>query len=212
MYEKLKPSPQFQSYARLTRALFESIRAVSGKPVIVDSSKAPIRAFAFAMVPGIDVRMVHLVRDGRGVMASRRKTFQQDLQAGIEWDHKGHPLWKSGIRWLSLHLISEWVGTQLGPTRTVRLRYEDFVEDPKNALNRISSLIELDLTEVAAAASTGETMQVGHNIGGNRVRKSESVKVRPVAGEWKNALSTTEQQLSWWLMGWLLRRYGYERS
>jgi hypothetical protein len=211
LYEKRRPSALFRSYARLTRAFFESIRAVSGKPVIVDSSKSAAGAFALGMIPGIDLYLVHLVRDGRGVITSLRKSFEKDLQAGIMWDHKGHPMWKTIVRWVVQNLASEWVCIQLGPKRTMRLRYEDFVADPKTALERIGSLIELDLTDVANAASSGKPMQVGHNIGGNRTKKSGIITLRPDAEEWKTALSPTEQRLSWMLMGWLMRRYGYKR-
>src|SRR5215211_3584262 len=70
LYERRRPSARFRSYARLTCAFFESIRAVSEKPVIVDSTKSPVRTFALGIVPGIDLYVVHLVRDGRGVIAS----------------------------------------------------------------------------------------------------------------------------------------------
>jgi hypothetical protein len=211
LYERRRPSASLRSYARLTRTFFESIRAVSGKPVIVDSSKSPARALAIGMVPGVDLYVVHLVRDGRGVMISLRKTFKKDLQAGIMWDHKGHPMWKTAVRWMVLNLASEWICSQLGPKRTMRLRYEDFVADPKSALKRIGSLIEVDLRDVADAASSGKPMQAGHNIGGNRTKKSGAITLRPDAQEWRTALSPTEQLLSWMSMGWLMRRYGYDR-
>ena len=211
LYEKRRPSAPFRSYARLTRAFFESIRAVSGKPIIVDSSKSPVRAFAFGMIPGIDLYVIHLVRDGRGVITSLRKTFKKDLQAGIMWDHEGKSMWKTIVRWIVLNLVSEWVCIQLGPKRTIRLRHEDFVADPKTALERIGSLIELDLTNVADAAASGEPMRAGHNIGGNRTKKSGTITLQPNAEEWKTALSPTEQRLSWMSMGWLMRRYGYDR-
>jgi hypothetical protein len=115
------------------------------------------------------------------------------------------------VRWIVLNLASEWICTQLGPKRTMRLRYEDFVADPKGALERIGSLIELDLRDVADAASSGKPMQAGHNIGGNRTKKSGTITLRPDAQEWRTALSPTEQLLSWVSMGWLLRRYGYYR-
>ena len=211
LYEKRRQSASFRSYARLTRAFFESIRAVSGKPLIVDSTKSPVRAFAHSLVPGIDLYVVHLVRDGRGVIASRRKTFKKDLRAGIMWDHEGYPMWRTIVRWIGLNLAAEWVCTRLGPKKSMRLRYEDFVADPKGALERIGSLIELDLSEVADAACSGKPMQAGHNIGGNRTKKSEIITLRPDAQEWRAALSPTEQRLSWTLMGWLMRRYGYKR-
>jgi hypothetical protein len=222
LYEKRRPSAPFRSYARLTRAFFESIRAVSGKPIIVDSAMVPVRTLTLGMVPGIDLYAVHLVRDGRGVITSHRKSFEKDLRADVKGDHKGHPMWETAvrrrvlylvsvIRWTVQNLAAEWVCTQLGPKRTMRLRYEDFVADPKAALERIGSLIELDLTEVADAASSGKPMQAGHNIGGNRTKKSGVITLRPDDEEWKTALSPTEQRLSWVLMGWLMRRYGYKR-
>jgi len=222
LYEKRRRSASFRSYAGLTRAFFESIRAVSGKPIIVDCSKISVRAFALGMIPGIDLCVVHLVRDGRGVIASHRKTFENDLQAGIVRDHKGHPRWKTAarrrvlylvsvVRWVVQNMAAEWVCTRLGPKKTMRLRYEDFVADPKGALERIGSLLEVDLTEVAEAASSGKPMQAGHNVGGNRTKKSGYIMLRPDAQEWRTALSPTEQRLSWASMGWLMHRYGYKR-
>ncbi len=199
LYEKRRPSAPFRSYARLTRAFFESIRAVSGKPMIVDCSKISVRTLALGMMPGIDLYAVHLVRDGRGVVTSHKG------------DHKGRPMWETAIRWVVGNLLSEWVCTQLGSKRTMRLRYEDFVADPKSALERIGSLIGLDLTEVANAASSEKPMRAGHNIGGNRTKKSGAITLRPDAKEWKSALSPAEQRLSWVSMGWLMRRYGYDR-
>jgi hypothetical protein len=210
LYEKRRPSALFRSYARLTLAFFESIRAVSGKPVIVDSSKISERALSLGMVPGIDLYVVHLVRDGRAVITSHRAS-SRIYQAGIMRDHKGDPMWKTVVRWIIRNLAAEWVCIQLGPKTTMRLRYEDFVADPKAALERIGSLIELDLTDVADAASSGKPMHAGHNIGGNRTKKSGFITLRPDAEEWKSALSPTEQRLSWMLMGWLMRRYGYAR-
>jgi hypothetical protein len=156
------------------------------------------------------------------VVTSHRKSFEKDLQAGIMRDHKGHPMWKtvvrrrvlypvSVVRWTVQNLAAEWVCIQLGPKRTMRLRYEDFVADPEGALERIGSLIEVDFTDVADAVSSGKPMQAGHNIGGNRTKKSGFITLRPDAKEWKSALSPTEQRLSWVSMGWLMRRYGYDR-
>ena len=211
LYERRRRSESFRSYAGLTRVFFESIRAVSGKPILVDSSTVPAQAFVLSMTPGIDLYVVHLVRDGRGVIASLRKTFKKDIQAGIMWDHKGRPMWKSVIRWIVQNLVTEWVCAQLGPKKTMRLRYEDFVADPEGALDRIGSLIGLDLTDLAQDASSGKPMHAGHNVGGNRTKKSGTITLRPDVQEWRTALSPTEQRLSWASMGWLMRRYGYKR-
>ena len=203
LYEGLLgPSAAFRSYAALTLAFFESIRAVSGKPFVVDSATVPAHAYAFGMVPGMELYVVHLVRDGRGVITSNRKTFKKERRAGM---------WKTVARWISLNLTAEWVCASLGPKKTLRLRYEDFVSDPDAALSRIGSLLGLDLSGVAEAARAGEPMLAGHNVGGNRTKKSGAITLRPDAREWKSDLSAAEQRLAWVSMGWLMRRYGYER-
>jgi len=209
--ERRRLSPRFQSYARLTRALYESISGVSGKPVIVDSSKISAKTFALSMVPGMDWRAIHNVRDVRGVMSSRSKTFRKNIEAGIKWDHEGHKAWKTAVWWMGKNFASEWVCAQLGPGKAVRIRYEDLYEDTRGLLGKISPLIEVDLTSVADAASSGETLQAGHNIGGNRTKKSGIVTLRPDAQEGRGALSAREQRLTWALIGWLMRRYGYKR-
>lgn len=221
LYEKRTRTASFRSYAGLTRAFFESIRAVSGKPVIVDSSKLPVRAFAHSLVPGIDLYVVHLVRDGRGIVISHRKSYRGDIPISTIWNQEGHPMWKavdrrrvlyllSVVRWTVQNLAAEWVCARLGPKRAMRLRYEDFVADPSGALERIGSLIELDLAEVAEAASSGKPMETGHNVGGNKTKKSGIITLRPDAQEWRTALSPAEHRLSRMLMGWLMRRYGYK--
>ena len=222
LYEGRRRSESFRSYAGLTRMFFESVRAVSGKPVTVDCSKISVRAFALAMTPGIDLYVVHLVRDGRGVVASHLGSFRKDRRAGLRGDRKGLPTWKTAARrgglylasvarWIVRNLAAEWVCARLGPERTMRLRYEDFVADPEGALGKIGPLLGLDLTELARAASSGEPMDAGHNVGGNRTKKSGAITLRPDAREWRMALSPAERRLSWALMGWLMRRYGYGR-
>ena len=83
LYEKRRPSAPFRSYARLTRTFFQSIRAVSGKPIIVDSAMVPVRALALGMIPGIDLYVVHLVRDGRGVMTRTLDSPQPGIRVGL---------------------------------------------------------------------------------------------------------------------------------
>src|SRR3712207_6730479 len=93
-------------YTTLFRSFFQSIRAVSGKPIIVDCSKISVRTFALGMTPGIDLYVVHLVRDGRGVITSNRKSFDKDLQAGIIGGHNVRPMWKTAVRQRVVHLVS----------------------------------------------------------------------------------------------------------
>lgn len=209
--ERLSPSPEFREYADSTYALFEAIREVSGKPVVVDSSKIPIRALALSMVSGLDLRLVHLIRDGRGVAASLNRRWRKDEEPGVTRDVKGRPVWRTAAFWTVVNLVSEWAGRRLGPGKSVRIRYEDLVASPNETLAKVGAVADVDYSRLAEHLAGGGTVGAEHNIAGNRLRMSKAVHLRPDVGSWKDTLSESQQRLCWTLMGWLLRRYGYKR-
>lgn len=209
--ERREPSPLFMEYAGRTRKLFEAIREVGGEPVTVDSSKSPLRAFAISMMPGVDLRLVHLTRDGRGVASSLARSWRKDEEPGVTRDIKGRPVWKTAAFWLLVNLTAGWVRGRLDLEKSIRVRYESLTTDPTGVLTEIGRLLDLDLSGVAGWLASGEAVEVAHNIAGNRLRMSPDVRLKPDAGNWKNSLSENQKRLSWTLMGWLLRRYGYKK-
>ncbi|MBA3764981.1 MAG: hypothetical protein H0X05_05665, partial [Actinobacteria bacterium] len=52
--EERRPSQSFLEYAQMTAALYRSISEVSGKPVILDSSKKPVRTYALLATDTLD--------------------------------------------------------------------------------------------------------------------------------------------------------------
>jgi hypothetical protein len=165
-----------------------------------------------ALTSGIDLCLIHLVRDGRGVATSYKTTRRKDLPAGVTRNVESRSVWETAARWISVNLGTEWVRFLLGPEKSLRIRYEDYVADPKGALGEIGQKLGLDLTGVASTVAAGGVVQVGHNIAGNHLRMSESIRLVPETGQWRNtgALSAGQRRLAWILMGWLLRRYGYK--
>ena len=55
--------------------LIKSLMDIGGGNYVVDSSGLPTRGLNYVVNPYINVRFVHLVRDGRGVAASLKKFF-----------------------------------------------------------------------------------------------------------------------------------------
>ena len=54
---------RMEEFLNNTARLYESIASVTGSRVIVDSSKEPSYGYALSMIPGIDFRVLHLIRD-----------------------------------------------------------------------------------------------------------------------------------------------------
>lgn len=202
---------RFARYARESRALFEAIQRVSGKPVVVESSKRMARAAALAAIPGMELSVIHLVRDGRGVAWSLQKKFGEDPRRGLASLHQPHRAWRAATIWMSGNLQSAWVRRRLPPERSIRLRYEDFVTQPRAALEQIGRLVGLDMGPLTEAVDAGREFPVGHSIAGNRLRLAGPVRLR-ADNEWTEKLSPRDERVCWSMAGWLLRRYGYERA
>lgn len=198
-------SIRFKAYAKYTRTLLEAIYDVSGKRIIVDSSKNPVRALALSIIPDIDLRFVHLVRDGRGVAWSLKKKKGKAAKGRAKLVYAS-PLLQS-LNWFLVNLSSEYVLLKSSAQR-IRVRYEDLVDQPKLLLNQIGDLFGTELGGIADDLLAGKEMKIGHMISGNRIRLNRSIHLHPDY-EWKEQLPKKDQKIFWLFAGKLARKYGY---
>jgi len=204
-----RSSVEFKKYAYLTMSLYKEIQAASGKEIIVDSSKNPLRAYLLSLIPGIDLRVVHLVRDARGVAWSKKKAYKKNEKDGVQKDLKSNYIWYTAINWDRINLRCEWVRKKLDPKFSIKISYEEFVKEPRNTLNRIGELIDVDYSDVATNIEENRTMTVGHTVAGNKLRMSSNIQLK-LDEEWKHGLSKLEQFLVWLITSGLLKRYKNE--
>lgn len=202
-------SMEYRQYGHELSALFEAIRTVSGKAVIIDASKNPLRAIALARHSEIDLRVVHLVRDARGVAWSLSKPYKRDDAGGIQRDMKGRSMIRSVIFWIVANVLSEIAIRQVAADKRVRVRYEDFVTDPSSALDRIEKVTGASLQSTRSVLIDGGSLPFDHTVAGNRVRMGGAVTLRPDR-EWQTAMPPGRRRLLRLLAWPLMRRYGYE--
>ena len=209
--QRRRPSLQFQVYASQVRTLFEAIRTVSGKRVVVDSTKTPLRAVALSVIFGDELRIIHLVRDGRAVAWSMKKGLKKDDRGGVQRDQPPRHVLRTAAYWVVMNLQSAWVRRQLPPEKSVRVRYEDFMTQPKGTLDTIGALLECDFSEIAKAIETEATFPVGHTIAGNRLRMAGMVRLQ-LDMEWSQQMPVKDRMQFWTVAGWLMAQYGYRYS
>jgi Sulfotransferase family len=202
------PSDRFRAYAAETRTLYESILTVGGKRLIVDSSKSPARALAVSMIPGIDVRVLHLVRDARGVAWSLKKSYRRNDAGGVQHDMPGEPVWRTALLWSKANLMCSVVGHRFAKDHRGFVRYEDTVRQPRTAFQAVGKLLSVDLSSLGDRVAIGEAMMPGHNIAGNRLRMQREVRLRP-DNEWRSRLTRVDRAEIWALAGPLMLWYGY---
>lgn len=205
--QRISPTNEFQSYLAQTEALYQAIAEVSGKSVVVDSSKHPLRGALLAHLKGIDLRLVHLVRDARAVTWSRKKALEANKQSGVQLAIKPRPAWYSVAYWAFVNVLSLII-CLFRRRQSLRMRYEDFMAEPKTQLERIGRVCGLDYSATAQALLTGESLKVEHPIAGNRMRMKGSVTLKP-DWEWRERLPARDRAVCWLCAGWLLLAFGY---
>jgi len=210
--EARQQSPRFAEYAWRTLTLYQALRQVSGKSVLVDSSKRASRLLLLSHIPGIDLRVVHLVRDVRGVTWSEKKTktYKQDGTDKVRHE-PSKPSWRTALLWTAVNRQSDWMRRRLPEGKSIRVRYEDLVTQPEAELARIGALAEADLSGLVADVTADRPLAIAHTIAGNAMRMKGPVRLRPDV-EWMEKLPERDRRTCWLIAGRLMRRYGYQRQ
>jgi hypothetical protein len=189
-----------------TGALYKALAEETGSRVIVDSSKEPAYGRALGMAPGIDLRVLHLVRDPRATAYSWSKKKPQPDSPDREFMVQFSPF-KNSWMWDSWNGAAEALWGR-DKSRYLRLRYEDFVADPRSSFGRILDLLDED-AEPPLAGEGEVKLGVSHTVSGNPNRfQTGSVALKPDT-EWMREMDHRDRGLVTALTYPMLRRYGY---
>lgn len=192
---------------------YRSIRERTGSRVVVDSSKNPAYARILLGTPGIDLYLVHLVRDARGVAFSLEKKRQRPgtRKPSELLDRRGAAL--GSTLWSAANVLTESLRDQAAGY--VRVRYRDFVRTPDEEVARVLA----SLGPVAGSSAyedrvrhlNGGTvpLDVQHVLAGNHVRDEIGRLDLEEDLEWRQALSPQKRWLVTAIALPLLMRYGY---
>jgi hypothetical protein len=136
-------------YTDLLSRLYHAVATVSGARLLVDSGKHPSSAYVLRRVPGIDLAVVHLVRDPRGVAYSWNKTKEQQQSSShaAQPPLARFPIRTSARRYLTWNAMVEGLSA-LG-TPVVRMRYEDLMRHPRQEIARLAPLLPVPPDESA---------------------------------------------------------------
>jgi hypothetical protein len=173
----------------------------------VDSSKEPAHGFAMSMVPGVDLYALHLVRDPRAAAYSWSKKKPQPDTDTREFMVRFSST-KSSALWDSWNASAEalWRRT---PERYLRLRYEDFVADPRKSLDKILTLVGERDAEPPLVGEREVKLGVSHTVSGNPNRfETGAVELR-TDREWISRMNLRDKVLVTALTFPLLTHYRY---
>jgi hypothetical protein len=158
--------------------LLDAMAHVHGAHTIVDSSKNPMYGLLLASLPGVDLRVVHLVRDSRAVAYSWTRRVKPHPLKGGQPTFQLARTWQAAAWWDVANLLS---GT-LPPLRRryLRVRYEDLARDPAPVLERITGFAGLPPVRPVSGTRASFDLGVHHTAGGNPMRWEHGpVRVHP---------------------------------
>lgn len=198
---------RLEKFLRNTGRLYGAIRSVTGSRVLVDSSKEPAHGYAMGMVPGVELYVLHLIRDPRAAAYSwLKKKYQPDTDSK-EFMVRYSPT-KSAALWDSWNAAAEALWRR-APERYLRLRYEDFVANPRRSFENILKLIGEEDAGLPLASEREVKLGVSHTVSGNPNRfDTGAVALKPDEA-WKSEMEPRDRNLVTALTFPLLKRYGY---
>jgi hypothetical protein len=189
-------------------ATYRSLQEVTGASLIVDTSKPPSFGYVLQHLDGIDLRILHVVRDPRAVAYSWTRTKAladggqrtemlrlSPTQSALQWD-----LWNGAAGWL-------WGRSD----RYLRLRYEDFADRPQAAVEQISALTGVELAPPFTGAREVATTTV-HTVAGNADRMRSGPLTVRLDDAWTSELPKGTARRVTALTLPLLARYRYPAS
>jgi hypothetical protein len=197
-----------EEYAGYYAAIYEAAAAISGAQVVVDSSKHSALAHCLRWWPGLDLRVVHVVRDARGVAYSWTKTVVRP-EAGMPAEMTRYSPARSALLWNAHNAAFALLGRRGIPVR--RIRYEEFVADPRTGLLDLAAFAGLDITVADLKFIDGEEAELrpGHSAAGNPMRFTVGRVPLRRDDAWRDALPPVQRRLVGTVCAPLLRAYGY---
>ncbi len=184
-------------------AMYPMIAERTGAQLIVDSSKHPGWAYLLAGVPTIDLRVVHLVRHPSAVVYSWSQPVARPTAAASAAEHfiPAHRPTEVAIRWDIFNSLFHRLEHRGVPT--LRVRYEDYVEDLGGVLDACLAFAGVTGSDAVGGAPAQ------HGIAGNPSRFAPAGTSITRDDRWVTGLAPRTHALVSGLTWPVRARYGY---
>lgn len=191
---------EFEKYLASTSEFYRAVQHRSKKEILVDISKNPLRAWALEKNPEIDLRMVHLVRDGRAVAWSLKRTAERQ--------NRNRPTWRAAMFWVVINRMTNLVRTKV--EHKTLIRYEDLVDKPEAILKQIGQMADIDLSHIINKIKSTEDFRIEHVMAGNGIRKGNTIKFQATNSKsWMQKLKPSSINLFKAISYSSLRKFNY---
>lgn len=168
---------------------YASTRQVS---VVVDASKDPLQMIDIVNFSSLDVRVLYLTRDVRGLVWSALKKGRSGIVTeAARWSRQNSRI---------LALLEK-----IDSNKWMHVKYEDLCADSERELEKIHEFLQYD----RIVMKPDEELRQRHTIAGNRTRFREIASVREDLA-WKQNLDNSQLSKVREIAGRVAKKLGYE--
>ena len=175
-----------EPYCHYINAMFGTLFDLSGRDILIDSSKRPSRALALNQFLDYDVYFIYLVKNSVQVIRSFSKKYVE--QASKNW-------FSANLYYFIANAFSHIVKNKVPQNRFLKVYYENLIHAPIRQLSRIEEQFLIDLSDVKERVEARQPLAVGALFDGNRIRMQRGGNrslPTSLCGEWP-ALSGFER-------------------
>jgi hypothetical protein len=203
-----EPPAEVREYASFYARVYAAAAEVAGARVVVDSSKHSALAHVLRWAEDVDLRVVHVVRDPRGVAYSWTKTVARPETDGTDEMTRYSP-GRSALLWNAHNAAFGLLARRGVPVR--RIQYEQFLDDPRAALRELATYAQIPVSEsdLRFLGETHADLSVGHSAAGNPMRFTVGRLQLRRDDAWVRSLPTGQRRLVGAVCAPMLRAYGY---
>jgi hypothetical protein len=200
--------PDVREYAGFYARVYAAAADVAGARVVVDSSKHSALAHVLRWADDIDLRVVHVVRDARGVAYSWTKTVTRPETDGAAEMTRYSP-GRSALLWNAHNAAFGLLARRGVPVR--RIRYEQFLADPRAALRELATYADIPIAngDLRFLGDGHADLSVGHSAAGNPMRFTVGRLPLRRDDAWVRALPSGQRRLVGAVCAPMLHAYGY---
>lgn len=195
-------------YALIHRKIYAAAAEESGAGVVVDASKGAAQVLAVSRTGEIDLRLLHLVRDARGVAFSWAKGGVARPHGADSEMHRFSP-GSTALRWTVLQ--GQIALARRFATAATLVRYEDLVAAP--AAEVVKALSGLGLGEPDASLDSASGCQVdlpaSHGLSGNPSRFRTGPQTLRPDEQWRTDMPLRDRLVTTAIAAGPLVRHGY---
>jgi hypothetical protein len=191
----------FREIGALIEPMYRAVSDQTGAEVIVDASKSALWGLGILTAPGIELEVVHLVRDPRGFASSNSRPHDH-WPPGTQTIPRG-PI-RSYANWDVTNIETEFLTRRAH--RSTTLLYETLAREPEATLASIVDALHLDAPGPSPIRDGTLTVdRVAHTVGGNPSRPRLGTTAIRLDERWREsgsgALRTAAPALTgplWW--------------